>query len=203
MLITWVLIITLMGVCVKIYSEHLPSTLESKVKDIKIENQRKINLRVSLQSSMKLNEEAQKQRIGHPQTILSEKQDREESCVSNQIGHFRKDRAIRPKVSKVSFLSSVMGNTESQKKLPKSIREILPNMHHTKKRFDRDTFKNSPNTRMTASNLKDSSSKANEEFQNTYLSVDQQDQLVSTISTTISNFENGKTKLVIIEITFI
>ena len=105
MLITWVLIISLMKVCVQNYSEHIPPHLETPVKHVKREKGKKEKLTAT---SVIPNEETQKQGFLKPEFISSNKPAKEKILFMNKITNLAKEIVILPKKSKASMSSLVV-----------------------------------------------------------------------------------------------
>ena len=84
MFITWILIFTLMGVCVQNYTGFLPSKIESEGNHFKRKTERKPKLNVAIPSTLVLNKKMQEKAILHPQPVPNEKPAKVESKRNNR-----------------------------------------------------------------------------------------------------------------------
>ena len=155
MLITWVLIISLMKVCVQNYSDHLPPHLETPGKHVKREKEGKKEKLTA--TSLIPNEETQKQRLLKPEFISSKERAEEKILFNNKINNLAKEIVILPHKSKTSISSLVAQKTKDEAELHETKREIFPYMYvvqDAKKRSHRDVFKEGLNNEISHPNLK-------------------------------------------------
>ena len=104
MFITWILIFTLMGVCVQNYTGFLPSKIESEGNHFKRKTERKPKLNIAIPSTMVLNKKMQEKAILHSQPVPIEKPAEVES-KRNNWGKASFDKVLFPSSTGITEVS--------------------------------------------------------------------------------------------------